>query len=257
MITPLTLPNLSLEAFFTGPPLTESTPTLIYFAISAKDSLQTPPFSNFISFLPKERLRILSFTLPYHADIGTTEKGQATSPEKALAVWAKQFEAGNDVLASFLEEVNEVLHHLIQMGAICEGKLFASGLSRGAFLASLLAAKNPAISHVLGFAPLVDLAFAKEFAPLKGHPIMEPYHLKHSVDQLYNRHIRFYIGNHDERVETRESFEFIYACSKKAHSHRIRSAPLELTVYPSIGHKGHGTPDEIFLSGAKWIETFL
>ncbi len=254
----INIPNLDIECLFIGPPLSQkSIPTLIYFALSATDSLATPPFNSPITHLDTNAMRIISFTLPCHDDIGSEMKQGFASPEKALSLWADHFSQGADVLAPFIDSVDKALSYLISENLIDIDKLFVSGLSRGAFIATMLGAKREDIKYILGFAPLVDLSFAKEFDPLKNNPLVIPYDLKKHVDKLFGKTIRFYIGNHDERVETKESFDLIYACSKKASSHRIRSAPLELIIYPSIGHKGHGTPEEIFSAGAKWIKSFL
>ena len=53
------------KAFFVGPPLEEGPfPTLIYFALSAEDSLQCDPFNQPVQFLEGLPLRIFSITLP-------------------------------------------------------------------------------------------------------------------------------------------------------------------------------------------------
>ena len=60
--------------------------------------------------------------------------------------------------------------------------------------------------HVLGFAPLTQLSYAKEFSP---SPLVHSLSLTHLVDPLSDRNVRFYIGNHDTRVGTRNCFDVI------------------------------------------------
>ena len=55
------------QAFFVGPSLEKGPlPTLIYFALSAEDSLQCDPFNRPVQFLEGLPLRIFSITLPGH-----------------------------------------------------------------------------------------------------------------------------------------------------------------------------------------------
>ncbi|MCB1081898.1 MAG: alpha/beta hydrolase, partial [Chlamydiia bacterium] len=69
--------------------------------------------------------------------------------------------------------------------------------------------------------------------------------------------VRFYIGNHDMRVGTDHAFSFIQNLAKEAHTHRIRTSPIELIIGPSIGYQGHGTAPQTFQSGAEWVKGAL
>ncbi|PCI78591.1 hypothetical protein COB21_00445 [Candidatus Aerophobetes bacterium] len=259
MLEQIHIPGCKAACFYTGPPLSQGAmPALIYFSISAKDSLCLPPFNSPATLLNLSKIRIFSFTLPFHGDMGASHNQPGhVSPEKAIGAWADAFARNEDPLKPFISEINLAINTLHAQGSISTGKLFIAGLSRGAFIATLLAATNPLINHVLGFAPLIDLSGTQEFSALKESSALKEYDLRNLTEQIYSKNFRFYIGNADARVNTRKSFDFIYACTKKALSHKIRSAPFELIVYPSIGRDGHGTPEPIFSSGAKWIESFL
>ncbi len=50
------------------------------------------------------------------------------------------------------------IRHLIDQHVVDPEKIGAMGLSRGAFIASHIAALVPEIKHILGFAPLTRLA---------------------------------------------------------------------------------------------------
>ena len=109
------------------------------------------------------------------------------------------------------------------------------------------------MTHILGFAPLTRLTHNKEFVGEEAESLA----LVHLHSKLFDRKIRFFIGNHDTRVGTHNAFEFIEALAQEAHRSRIRSSPIELIVGPSIGYQGHGTSPEIFKAGAEWIKQEL
>ncbi|MCB1084213.1 MAG: hypothetical protein KDK61_07865, partial [Simkania sp.] len=78
------------RAFFVGPRLEEGPlPTLIYFALSAEDSLERDPFNQPVQFLEGLPLRIFSITLPGHEN--------NLPPEDALNVWEERMKKGDPV----------------------------------------------------------------------------------------------------------------------------------------------------------------
>lgn len=229
-----------LEILFIGPPLEEGPlPALFYFALSAKDSLQKDPFNQPVQFLVDFPLRVFSITLPAHEN--------NLPPENAIHVWAKKMNHGENILSTFINQVSQEISDLSPY--IAKGKWGVAGLSRGAFIACHVAAKCPEVTHILGFAPLTRLTHNKEFSGEEAESLA----LEALVPKIYNRKIRFYIGNHDTRVGTEHAFSFIHALAEEAHKHRIRSSPIELIIRPSIGYQGHGTSFDTFKDGAKWI----
>ena len=70
---------------------------------------------------------------------------------------------------------------------------------------------------------------------------------------LYNRSIRLYISNYDQRVGTKNAFSWIEALSHHAHEKGVRTAPIELYIRPPIGYLGHGTAKETFIDGSNWL----
>jgi esterase FrsA len=58
-------------------------------------------------------------------------------------------------------------------------------------------------------------------------------------------------------VGTESCFQFISELSETAYQQKISSSPIELIIGPSMGHKGHGTPPEVFKDGAAWIRRKL
>lgn len=232
--------------FYTGPSLGKGPmPAVFYFALSAEDSLTTDPYNQFVQFLADYPVRIFSLTLPGH------ENG--LPPADALRLWAEEIKRGLDPFESFLAKIDQALQYLLSQNIVIPEKIAAAGLSRGAFIACHAAAKNPEIRSLLGFAPLTDLRLAKEFHDLKDHPLILQYNPLSLTSFLSDRHIRFYIGNRDTRVGTKQTFHFIEKLVESAHEKKIRSAPIEMIVTPSIGHQGHGTSLESFKAGSLWI----
>lgn len=199
-----------------GPPLEDGPlPAIIYFALSAEESLHLDPFDQPVKALESKKVRVFSFTLPHHEN-----------QKRDLSKWTEE------IIADFVRTVKAKLPDLNASG------IGVMGLSRGAMMACRLAAICPEITHVLGFAPYSSFLDGIE-------------------NRLYDRHVRFYIGNLDTRVGTRECFDIIEKLAKKAQEQKIRSPPIELIISPSIGFKGHGTPKHIFEAGANWLKEQL
>ncbi len=190
-------------------------------------------------------MRIFSLTLPGHEN--------NLPPTQALDYWAQEIRNGNNFIATFVDKMRTVLDALFLQNVLIEDKVAIAGLSRGAFLATHAAAHIPTFKHVVGFAPLTHLHYAKEFEELKDHPMVQSASLDGLVNALTDCQLRFYIGNLDMRVGTRHCFDFIEKLSQATLEKRIRSPQVELFISPSIGHQGHGTPKEIFHAGAQWI----
>ena len=233
--------------YFTGPSLKKGKlPGVIYFSIGGKDSLSLDPFNQFVQFLSPS-IRVFSWDLPFHTP--------PLKPEKAINAWAEDLSKGNDLFSAFLQESRNTIDYLLQ-NFCCLDQFAIVGLSRGAFFALHLAAEKK-IPRVLGFAPLLDLAFVKELQPFKGSTVLQKYALKEKVPSLLETSIRLFLGNHDTRVGSEKGFSFLQSLVKEAVQKKLRKFPFELEYYPSVGHLGHGTPPYIFQKGANWIETCM
>lgn len=218
------------HTFFIGPPLKEGPlPALFYFSLSAKDTLETDPFNQPVQLLEGLPLRIFTQSLPMHDEI---------PPEKAMDEWARQMKQGESLIPPFIKQVKKSFETLKPHITSCA----VAGLSRGAFIACHVAAVCPEVSHILGFAPLTRLDYAPHL------------NLETLTPKLYNRSLRFYIGNHDTRVGTDHAFAFIHALAAEANSHRKRNTPIEMIIGPSTGYQGHGTLPPVFQSGVDWLK---
>lgn len=234
------------DVAYVGLPLSAGPlPTLFYFSLSAHDSLLLDPFNQPVTFLSSFPSRIFSMTLPGH------EHG--LPPTDALNIWAAEIAQGRNVIGQFVESVGRVVRSLQREGALLPNQLGVAGLSRGAFIGTHVAHAMAEFRSVLGFAPLTKLSYAKEFHGLSHSKMLCSLDLETLVDQLTDRHVRFYIGNLDTRVSTRSCFEFIEKLSQAALHKKIRSPKAELIISPSIGRDGHGTSPPIFHDGAKWM----
>ena len=232
-----------LTLYHVGPPLENGAlPAIFYFALSAKSSLTQDPFNQPIQFLNDKPIRFFSLDLPAHEN--------DKSPHDALASWAQDIANGQDILNPFLENVLEALQYGIDQNLIDPAQVGVAGLSRGGFLASHLAAREPRFKAILEFAPLTDITHSKDLHPVAANPIIESLNLAHLTDKLADRKIRFYIGNKDTRVDTRSCTELALRLS---HASTLRIPQIELIMSPSIGQMGHGTAPETFRSGALWL----
>lgn len=250
MTKPLSIQTLTfqpgLQVAYTGPHLSSGPlPALFYFSLSAEDSLLLDPFNQPVVYLAHLPLRIFSLTLPGHED-------QLPATE-ALHVWARELAKGHPVIAEFIAKVKLAIDFLLQQQALVVDKIAVAGLSRGAFIALHAAAEIPYFRWILGFSPLTQLAFAKEFQNISHLPFVHLLSAEHVIHKIYDRTLRFYIGNLDTRVSTRLCFDFIEKLATAAFKHHIRSPQVELIISPSIGRFGHGTPKKVFHAGAQWI----
>jgi hypothetical protein len=190
-------------------------------------------------------VRIFSIDLPYH--------GKGYKATDALECWAAALKEGSDVLTPFLSDLVASISFLSDTDALIATKTAVAGLSRGAFVATYVAAELAWLQHILGFAPLTQMSYAKEFSTLQRNKALESLSLFPLVDKLVHKKLRYYISNHDTRVGTASCMTLIDKLGSAAHSHGVRSAAIELIVSAPIGYKGHGTSREVFEEGALWL----
>lgn len=240
------LTKRKLPIAFKGPPLEEGPlPAFFYFALSAQESLEMEPINRPVALLSSHRIRCFSFTLPAH--------GPGLDPTNAMETWAREMRNGNDPIGSFLSEAENNIQFLIDRNIINPNHLAVGGLSRGGLIATLLACRDHRLKYLLGFAPVTSLSYLKEFSDLSHHPDLIA--ATPPPEKLIRTHTRFYIGNHDTRVGTDCCYRFVKSVVEEALSHHLRSPAIELMISRSIGHKGHGTSDEVFASGISWLLT--
>jgi len=235
-----------IEVAHIGPSLEKGRlPAVIYFALSAQESLDLDPYNQPAVYLSKYPLRVFSLNLPYH--------GPDLNAIDAIGMWAQAFSHHQDPLTPFIDQVIFALETLISQGYILREKIGFMGLSRGGLIACLTATKFLDVSAIVGFAPMTELTFAREFKTLQGQKEVEAFNLEKHIKILSEKKIRFYIGNRDLLVGTDKCFHLIRLLAEEAFQGGMRSSPFEMMIRPSIGHMGHGTPKEVFESGAHWL----
>lgn len=245
---PLIPPNGS-PIYYQGPSLEYGAlPSVIFFALSAQMSLFEDPFNQPVVRLSQQGVRVFSWDLPFH--------GPGIDPHDALHQWIYEFAHHSSFISEFLDLCQRNLNFLIEKGFIDAQNIAIAGLSRGGFIATHLAARDARLKTVLGFAPLTLLHPLEGLKSFPEHAF-DKINLVSVVDRLLHTHLRFYIGNHDKRVGTDACYHFIRNLTEAAINQGIRSPTVELIIYPSIGHKGHGTPPFIFHDGADWIKQQL
>ncbi len=238
-------PSSDLAISHIGPPLEQGRlPSVFYYAISGSDSLDLDPYNQPAVYLAKRGIRVFSIDLPAH--------GPNLDATAALQVWADEFSQGNDLLAPFLDKAVLAIEAMIEKGLVFREKIGLMGLSRGGLIASHIAARFD-VRATVGFAPMTELTYAKEFKDTRENPSATKYNLMNEVESLCEKKIRYYIGNRDLRVGTDKCFSFIEAMANKAYEKGNRTPPSEMIISPSIGHLGHGTSKSTFEAGAHYL----
>jgi len=241
-------PDIAL--YHRGPALDHGPlPSFFYFSLSGTDSLCTDPFNQPVQFLQGQMIRVFSMTLPGHES-----RLPAT---QAMQTWADDYARGLDPIEGFLNALSSAVDFAVQQKFADPEKMAVGGLSRGGFIAFHAAARDERFRWVLAFAPITELHRVREFAHLQDDPTVRFFDAVNVCKQLSSRQLRLYIGNHDTLVNTRACFDFSQRVVEEAVQQQIRSPQVELFLHPSIGHKGHGTPPEIFRQGADWISSCL
>lgn len=218
-------------------------PAVIYFALTAEQSIELDPFNQFVRYVLSDAdmdatcidaagapCRVFSVTLPYHTS-------DMRDNENAFTHWASVYEHGGDLVGGFVRRVSESLNELIANGYICAHSVYAAGLSRGGLMAAHLAVRNEHVCACLGFAPVTVLSDLVEFSNvsnLRGREKMDKACLLHDdvVQGLAPLPVRFYMGNFDRRVGTRNAFELTHLLAERAVMDLgVRSPPHEFVMY--------------------------
>lgn len=224
-------------------------PSVFYFSLSGEESLGLDPYNQPAIYLSSKGVRVFSITLPAHDGV---------FPHKhAIQKWAHDLASGKNIMEEFVDICIQILDFLIHKNYLEPSHIGVAGLSRGAYIATQLAAKDERIRTILGFAPLTRLDTMKDFEEVAHAHLISTLSLESLIPKLINKTVRYYIGNYDTLVGTPYCFSFIHSLSKNSYNQKHRFPPVELIIYPSIGHKGHGTPPEIFHSGSSWLAKMM
>jgi pimeloyl-ACP methyl ester carboxylesterase len=238
------------KIYHRGPSLNQGLkPAVFYFSLSGEESLNLDPYNQPAVLLANSDIRVFSLTLPGHEGV--------FPHAQAIKSWCEGLLSEVNIVDEFVSICSQTIEYLIESKLIDPKRIAAAGLSRGAYIATQLAAKDNRIQTVLGFAPLTRLEEARGIDDIEDKYLLARYSLENLIPELIGKSIRFYIGNYDTLVSTPHCFSFIHELSKKSYLQKRRFPQVELIIYPSIGHRGHGTPPEIFKNGAYWMSNEL
>lgn len=227
-----------------GPPLQNGChQTILYFALSKKESFFVDPYNQPIEPWKEGNFRIISFDLPFH--------GEGLDSHRGMDAWQDTFKSVGDPLTPFLDQVEDFIRHFLKE-ELEQSKIGLAGLSRGAFIALNLSRRFSTSLPIVSFAPLLSLERSKEFSTLTPSLVKEFHPILH-IDKICQHRFLFTIGNNDTRVHTEETICLVEALIALAKEKKIRQIPIELHMHLSIGMYGHGTPKKVFLEGARWL----
>ncbi len=165
-----------------------------------------------------------------------------------MSYWIKNLKE----LKIFIEHSHHLLDQLFEREIISTEKFAIGGLSRGAFVATHLLS-HPKVKYALGLAPLVDLNCLSETQSFSKEEL-DALSLELFFESLYNKNLFYLIGNRDERISTDHVFKWVRKLTDYAYDKRIRSPNVEMRIFPSTGHLGHGSLPYVFEEGTSWIE---
>jgi hypothetical protein len=224
----------SLELGWLGQDLAQGPlPAFFYFALSLEDTLLKAPF-DFPAKLAPATVRCFSASLPFH------QKGQ--NEQHTIDKWV-EFEQQTPFMEQYLEKLTEAIVHL----SFIYNELHLIGLSRGAWiclqLAKRLKQRNIDVQTLTLFAPLCDFSMRQNSQTLP--TIFSAFEIDLSEQKLWMS-----ISCCDTRVGT----ETALALFQKQQDYDPKGLRHHrLILYPAVGYKGHGTPEEIFQEGMQWL----
>ncbi len=240
--------KMGSDCFYVGEELSKGPrPAFFYFSLSAEESLTLHPYNSPVAYFLDTPVRVFSFTIPGH------EEGRGKF--HAMEYWAEKMREGENVVFDFLDKLTVAIEQLIKDNVVDPHKMVVGGLSRGAFIATHLAAREKRFSHVLGFAPLTCLTTVEEFSEFED--LVDLDLLSYTENLTHLKALRYYIGNRDTRVDTDKCYTFIRNFAEVVHAKRLQHIDVELILTKSIGHKGHGTSPATFEEGSLWLKQKL
>lgn len=229
---------------------------LVYFALSAKATLTSAPFTKPLEVMKNSSSAVVSTDLPFHS-FGNNEL-------QTVQKWDLEHTRSPSFFSEYLDQISQdiqSLHQSLQEKQDAPLPLALMGISRGAWIAIQVLSRLlqddeiPTILALL-FAPMTQI---------KGHADT-------SLMQLpFKRPFESWIsiGNQDQMVHTERGFllhqhllkeynESLTGLSKKAKSSLGKEPlPHHFLCHPSIGYKGHGTSDSAFEQGGLWLQSRL
>lgn len=219
-------------------------PTVFFFATTMEASLSLQGYSDGPKTLGPGVLCV-SVDLPAH---GTDVR--ATDAHKSITGWRGRIDHGEDVAADLARRASAVLDYLVAKGHTNPTKVAVFGTSRGGFMALHFAAADSRVRNIVGFAPVTDLLYLREFQGDADTALAHGLSASRLSDRLYDRGIWIIIGSTDFRVGTQGAIEFTQRVVASARAHGLKQPAIELHVMPTDGHH---VPDDSYAVAARWL----
>ena len=115
------------------------------------------------------------------------------------------------------------------------------------------AAVETRVRAVVAFAPITNLPVLEEFKGLEHDLLTQSIAANTLADKLVARPTWICIGNTDQRVGTRDCFQFVQKVTA-ATGGGAKTAPIELHIMETVGHHTHATAHD---EAAAWLAARL
>lgn len=211
---------------------------LIHLTLTARQGLETPPFSIPCREFLAAGHAVASFDLPNHGE-NVDEFGEGlTGMAAAFAAGRRPFDravaAGTALIDAWFERHPE------------SGAIVVSGVSRGALVALHLYAAESRITAAAAFAPVTDLLALREFDGLADSRLVHAASAIEIAPVLTNRPLFVSINQDDQRVDTAACVAFVDALA-------LDSGSVEMVRVRIDPGQGHSVTDEAYREGSRWL----
>ncbi len=193
--------------------------------------------------MEKDGVICVSVDLPCH---GLDSKPK----DSGLTGWRVRCDQGKDIVADLTGRLTQVLDYLIQEGIADPKRIAALGTSRGGFMAIHFAIADPRVKHVMGFAPVTDLAKINEFKGAENNPLVQKLALEKHAAALAGRSLWMVIGDRDDRVSTDSLIHFGRTVTQTTLA---KGDPAAVDFYIVAEPRGHSVPTGYSEMSAQWL----
>lgn len=220
-------------------------PVLFILSGSRMETLSSRYFRQAGHYLAKDGVLCVSVDLPCHGD-------DATPEVRGLTGWRRHCEEGHDLVEEVTNRLSQVLDHLLTEGLADPKRIAVCGTSRGAFIASHFAIRDPRVGPVLAFAPVTDLGRLREFQGAEKLPLVQSLALEKNAKGLADNPFWLVIGDRDDRVGTDAAISLARAVTAAGLADKnLSDVDLHVIAEP----RGHTVPAGYAEAGAGWLRS--
>ncbi|MDB6094862.1 MAG: esterase [Verrucomicrobia bacterium] len=217
--------------------------TVFFFGGALENNLTEPRYLEAIRELGED-FWCVTLDLPCH--------GQDRRPDEpgSMHGWEFRLAHGEPFVAGFVDRASHLLDYFVQSGWSDPKRVGVFGTSRGGFLALQFAAADRRIGQVAAFAPVTDLAVIEEFKTMAADPRLAQLDVRRQVEALSDRRLWVVIGNHDERVDTSRTIDFVTQLLTSAGK---RGQPFDIELHVETA-AGHSIAENAYVRAARWLK---